>query len=192
MQRICLTILFATATIAVPLIAQPGAAPIAPQAAVESFLRVAATVGKSATALKLLLPAREGSRTFDLQLTAAHAIRVSVASPRSENDSLGEVLHVLLDERVSDTLALARRVRETMQLLQQRFGPPDRCGDPLGPPAYLFAPQEVTRLWRSGPGGTPLTLRWWLTKDAQFGITLSVSRFPDEQAASLSCNAKMP
>ena len=191
MWKARLLALVAFTAMASPMAAQSVAAALTPESAVESFLRVAAFVGKPMAVLARSWPKHEGQDSHELLLTAAHRIHVSVDAVGGANDSVARVLSVSLTERVSDTLALVRRVSESLRLLQRKFGAPDRCSDPLGPPAYLFAPQDVTRGWRAGPSGQPLTLQWSVTKDRDYTITMSVAPLVNP-APTMGCDAKMP
>jgi hypothetical protein len=191
MWKCRLLTMVACGLISSPMSGQSVAAPVTPQAAVESFLRVASFVGKPMTELARIWPKYAGQDSHELLLTAAHRIRVSVNRPAGAADSGGRVMSVGLTESISDTLTLARRVSESMQLLQRKYGAPDRCSDPLGPPAYLFASQHVTRGWRAGPAGQPLTLQWVVTGEKDYEITMSVSQVVNPDA-SMACDAKMP
>ncbi len=192
-RRIMKVVVLCCATLfTVPCAGQSAAPVVTPQAAFESFLRVAEFTGRPNKALTArwpaLLPRAGGERLF---LTAAHHLSVSVANLRSGPDS-SVVEQVALLEYVPDTIALGTRIREVMQVLQAVHGEPDLCSSPLGPPGYFFAVQTVARSWRSGIGNQHTRVEWWRTADARFGITVEVSATAVGDSDLLPCNAKLP
>ena len=192
------TLLFTSATLAAGILsAQPAAvpvAPLAPQSAFESFLRVAATVGKPVTELARIWPAplTSASSPRRLSVTAAHAIEIDIDGTQAPRDSLARVRRATWAERVADTVALARRVTELMTQLQRIAGPVERCSGLMGPPAYLFALQTVTRSWQKGLAGQPTRLTWDVNEGARYSITIIVGEFAGGSGAEFACDAKRP
>lgn len=192
------TLLFTAATITAGIVnaqsATAPAAPLAPQAAFESFLRVAAMVGKPVTELASIWPAplTSPSSPRRFSVTAAHTIEIDIDGNQALRDSVARVRRAIWDERVRDTVALGRRVGELMRQLERLVGPVERCSDPLGPPAYLFVGQRVARTWRRGLAGQPTQLVWDVAPDDRLGITVTVGTFADNGVTAFACDAKRP
>ncbi len=169
-------------------------APLTPQLAFESFLRVAATVGKPTAELARIWPAplTSASSPREFSLTPAHRIVIDEDGEKVTRDSVPRVRRAMWDERVSDTIALARRVTELMTQLQRIAGPVERCSGLMGPPAYLFALQTVTRTWRKGLAGQPTKLTWDVSAGERYAITITVSEFAGSGDAAFACDAKRP
>ncbi|MDZ7630926.1 MAG: hypothetical protein U5K74_06110 [Gemmatimonadaceae bacterium] len=163
-----------------------------PQVAFDRFLRMAATVGQPAAALNPLFPTAPSAGAIPerYSITAAHTIVIGTRGRSGDRDSVPTVSIVTWRERVADTIALRRRVSETMQQIERIAGRVERCGDPLGPPAYLFAPQTVTRSWSRGVAERPTQLVWEVGPGADFSITVRVGQFADTGSATYSCDAK--
>lgn len=189
------TLLFSAATaLSGTLHAQASTSPVSPQAAFDSFLRVAATVGKPVAALEPIWPTSLNSPSSPrrFSVTAAHTIVIDVGGEPSARDSASRVRRVLWDERVTDTLVLRRRVGEVMRQLERIAGPVERCSDPLGPPAYLFAIQSVARGWQRGVAGQPTQLVWEVGASGSYAITVTVGEFALNTDAAYACSAKFP
>ena len=162
------------------------------EAAFEAFLRVAAFAGHSPGALAarwpLPLPRSGGS---EMLLTAAHRLSVDVREDiRTPSQTV--VGEVTLMEYVPDTVVLRHRITDVMQQLQAKYGAPDLCTMPLGPPGYLFTYQSVERVWTKGVANLQTRLEWWRTLDSRMGVTIIVASTPREDPKLLSCAARMP
>lgn len=170
------------------------AATFTPQAAFESFLRVAATVGKPVAELARIWPAplTSASSPRRFSVTAAHVIAFDLSASFSTRDGDERVRRMIWDERVVDTVALTRRVGELMRRLERVAGPAERCSDPLGPPANLFADQFVAREWRRGIAEQPTRLTWAVISGGRYVITVTVGDSPDDSNGMYSCDTKWP
>jgi len=195
MTRTIFLFLCAAACLACPARSQSTAAPIATEPAFAAFLRVAAFTGQSSRELALRLPVPHNGDGGEatIALTAAHLLSVRFGGPtRSRTDSASIVRSVALMERMADTVALRSGVAAVLRELETKHGAPDRCGMPFGPPAYLFAPQEVERVWTRGIAQQQTRLSWWVTKDGQYGLTVTVSATPEARQEWIACSAAMP
>lgn len=177
-----------------PARAQGAVSPMTPAAAFESFSRVAATVGQPTTALARLWPQPLDARaeTATLQVSASHLLTVRTAGDSQRTDGVQRVTAADFHERVADTLVLRRRVMELMRLIAKGSVVPDRCDTPLGPPAYLFAPQRVARHWRRGLADQPTQLVWEVAPGSVYLISVHVGASLDAGAAMIGCDARMP
>ena len=187
-----IVVLCVAALVAQPCAAQARTAATEPHAAFNTFLTVAAFTGQPASALAPHWP-RDLPRSGDaeLLLTAAHRLSVSVEQGRRATDS-AVVRAVTLLEYVADTIALRQRITDVMQQLQTKYGAPDQCSTPFGPPSYLFTAQTVDRVWSKGIASLQTRFGWWRTPDAKLGITIIVSNTPVDDATLLPCAARMP
>ncbi len=156
-----------------------------------AFLRVAGTTGQALASLKGIWPYplnERGEYQREWQITGAHRISVDVNTYGDTSRVSGVRWH----ERVADTASLRRRVTELHARLEQASGPAERCNDPLGPPAYLFSPQHVERVWTRGVAGAPTRLTWVVSSNAVYEISIDVGLFPDDRPLLRSCEPKAP
>ncbi len=193
------TLLFAAATVLAGVVRAQAAttaqaAPLTPQVAFESFLRVAVTVGRPVTQLAHIWPTPLTSALVPrrFSLTAAHEIALELGGSLSTRDGDERVRRVIWDERVVDTVALTRRVGELLRQLERLAGPAERCSDPLGPPAYLFAGQFVAREWRRGIAEQRTRLTWAVIPGDRYVITVTVGDSADDSKEMYACDTKLP
>lgn len=179
---------------AAPLSSQSTSRARTPEAVFDSFLRVAATVDRPASALNGIWPLAIDARAADAEfrVSAAHRMRVHLSSDMNRRDDSVRVSTAHWTERVSDTLALIRRVNAIVRVLARVSGPPDQCSDLLGSPAHLFASQNTVVRWQRGVSGQPTKLAWDVASGPVYEITVDVGGPMDPAATPLACNAKMP
>lgn len=180
------------ALLVTPCHAQTREDPLTPQAAFETFLRVAEFTGRATTVLPTSWPEslRLGGSSGVL-LTAAHRLSLGIRDTRTPSE-VPMVSDVTFMEYVPDTVALRQRITEVVQQLQTKYGAPDRCTTPFGPPSYLFNPQTVERVWSKGIASLPTRLEWWRTADAKLGFTIVVASTPVDDSNLLPCAARIP
>jgi hypothetical protein len=161
----------------------------------DSFLRVAGLTNKPVADLARIWPglSLRAPESATLALSAAHRITVSVQATRVQLDSNAATLdRTSYAERLPDTLSLRRRTIELVNRLTAAHGPPDVCDTPLGPPAFLFAPQTVTRFWTHGVAGFPTRLQWNVSAGPSYVITVDVGTQLGREPDAIACDAQLP
>jgi hypothetical protein len=191
MRPLVLAVLCATVTS--PCLAQRSTEPLSPADAFQSFARLAALIDQPVSALVSHWPAPlpSGSDRYRLDLTAAHNVEVRMGDGLARRDAR-RVESVTFAARAADTLALKAQVLDIVRRIEVTSGPAERCADPFGPPAYLYAPQRVTRFWSHGVSGHPTRLVWDVNPGSSLSITVIVGRAADNGDAKLACDSKMP
>jgi hypothetical protein len=164
-------------------------------AAYDSFLRIAGFVDKPVAELSRAWPVFSvlAPESGMLSLSAAHRISVSFGAVRSPGAATSDrVERVTYIELLPDTLLLRQHTLELIQRITADYGAATLCQLPLGPPAYLYAPQRVARFWKRGVAGQPTQLRWEVATGPVYVITIDVGGSIDAERGSLACDSRMP
>lgn len=180
-----------TVSLLCALLPRAGSAQSSPAEAFAAFLRVAGATGQSSTALNNVWPYplnKQGESQRTWHVTGAHRISVSL----DMSGDTARVDRVRWFEVVADTGALRLRVAEIFMQLARTSGPAELCSDPMGGPAYLFAPQHVERVWRRGLAGAPTRLAWDVLPGPAYAIAIDVGLFSDDRPMMRACSSKSP
>jgi hypothetical protein len=157
-----------------------------PAEAFDAFLRVAATTGQSLASLNKVWPYplnAQGESQREWHITGAHRIAVDVNGSR---DTV-RVYRVRWSEVVPDSSALRIRVSQIFSDIARSAGPAELCNDPMGAPAYLYAPQHVERVWRKGIAGAPTQLTWDVLSGPAYVIAIDVGLIADNRKMLRAC-----
>lgn len=160
----------------------------------QTFFRLAAYLGQRKGELEAVWPLSlpSGMSNSSLALTASDRISVHFADDPVTRDTTTRVTAVLLTQQFPDTLALRSGVLQMQSELEKRFGQPDECADPLGPPSHMYAPQTVSRLWKRAVNSTPLHLTWEVTPTRAYVLAVHAGRYAASQPQRLACTATLP
>jgi hypothetical protein len=186
---------FATAAVSVGAQSLPPRPPTMSEAAFTSFERVVATLNKPVAELSRIWPAPlTGGRTLtDLKLSAVHTLHVYItADPERRPDTTQRVYSALLREQFEDSLSFRQRTLELLTDFTKKFGMPDECSLPMGPPAYLHAAQNPARIWQKGMHGSRTVIDWVVSTDRTYVLTVYVGRLADTLGFTVPCAAPMP
>ena len=175
--------------------AQPTVAPGRGGSALDTFLRVAASIGQERAVFATSWPQsfNDGGLHSSLRLSAADRLVVHVDSDLEARDTVVRVIGVRLWRTMPDTTRLQSVVLETERELTRRFGPPVHCSDPLGSPSHLFMPQQVSRFWPRGVQGQPTRLSWTVSAETRLlDVELYAGRSARSDDLTMRCDARLP
>ncbi|MES3033178.1 MAG: hypothetical protein V4813_04210 [Gemmatimonadota bacterium] len=175
-----------------PLAQSPGGDP--PPGAMQAFFRLAERLGQRRSEFRAVWPLslQDGASNTSIALTASDRLSVHFADDPVARDTTPRVAAVILTQQFADTLSLRNGVLALQRALEQKYGPPDECSDPLGPPAHLFSPQTVSRFWKRALGAAPLHLTWEVSPTRAYVLSVYAGRFAAPSEARMSCEAKLP
>lgn len=183
------------------LLAVPFQAPLAQSpggdrspGAIQAFFRVAERLGQRKSDVRAVWPLTlpDGSSETSLALTASDRLSVHFSADPMTRDTAPRVTAVILTQQFADTLSLRHGVLALQQALEQKYGPPDECSDPLGAPSHLFAPQTVSRFWKRAFNTAPLHLTWEVSPARVYVLAVYAGRFAALSDVRMPCDAKLP
>jgi hypothetical protein len=160
----------------------------------ESWLRIAGQLDKPLTAVSTLWPLQLSGEMSQssFALTPADRLVIDFAAAATARDATKRVARVLLIERLVDSLSLRSAVQAAQQRLTTLYGAPDSCAGAPGVPSHLFAPQETSRIWTKGVGGTVTRLTWEVTPTREYSLTVSAGRFVGGDTEAYPCSVRVP
>jgi hypothetical protein len=191
LAKLCLALSIAVT----PLYGQSVVHVTASRAAYSSFERVLGMLNKPEAELSRIWPAPlTGSRALaDLRLTAAHTIHAFVSEdPERRGDTTHRVLNVALIEQFTDSLTFLARTNALLADYTAKFGAPNECSLPFGPPAFLSVSQNPARIWMKGAQGAMTVIDWLVSKEHTYVLTVYVGKFTGTLGQTMPCNAPLP
>lgn len=166
----------------------------APPGAMQTFFRLAERLGQRKNEFGAVWPLAlpDGMSNSSMALTASDRLSVHFADDPVTRDTTTRVSAVILTQQFPDTLALRRGVLAMHQALEQKYGPPDECSDPLGPPANLYAPQTVSRFWKRALHAAPLHLTWEVSPARAYVLSVYAGRYAALSENRMPCTTTLP
>ncbi len=177
-----------------PCQAQSNIAPARRSGPLDTFFRVAVSLGQERTVFagSWPQPFTDGGLRSSLRLSAADRLVVHADAGVEPRDAVVRVIGVRLWRTVADTTHLEAMIAGMIQELTQRFGPAVECSDPLGAPSHLFMPQQVSRYWPRGVKGQPTRLSWTVSTEKLSDVELYAGRAARSDDLTMRCDARLP
>lgn len=174
---------------------QPDAAPGRTSGALDTFFRVAASLGQEQVVFARSWPQvfTDAGLRSSLRLSAADRLVIHADRDLEARDTVARVIGVRLWRTAPDTTRLQSILLETERELTRRFGPPVECSDPLGAPSHLVMPQQVSRFWPRGVQGQPMRLSWTVSAESRLSdVELYAGQLAHTDDLTMRCDARLP